>query len=274
MPTENEIAQQISRQAESGSGSKPPKWMWVVGFIVVLIIGAGSVAYFMTDIFNSDSANIENAVVTNQPATNAQSANTSTTNAATDTLFEPDSTNTSNANLSSTNATTENAAANTATDTSPASECPTRVATDPDCDRLGYIQEAWYGTTEGEADTDGDGFDDYTEVMGCYNPLGEGRMTLAEYTAYCIASSTDSLGGVLGLSDATIARACELWKPFAQQIIDAHTAGGDVDELISNFSQSTLYQQQCPSVDALDGVDTTICPVLQIMISGFCHEAV
>lgn len=47
---------------------------------------------------------------------------------------------------------------------------------DIDQDGLANSEEAFYGTDPERADTDGDGFSDYEEVQGGYNPLGEGRL--------------------------------------------------------------------------------------------------
>lgn len=51
------------------------------------------------------------------------------------------------------------------------------VPLDSDEDGLSDEEERKLGTHPNVADTDGDGYDDGTEVKGGYNPLGEGRLT-------------------------------------------------------------------------------------------------
>lgn len=56
-------------------------------------------------------------------------------------------------------------------------ECYDSVgAGDRDFDGLDEEQEAFYGTSDRNADSDGDGFDDGVEVENGYNPAGEGRL--------------------------------------------------------------------------------------------------
>lgn len=47
---------------------------------------------------------------------------------------------------------------------------------DKDKDGLSYEEEMNFGTSDDKKDTDGDGFDDKTEIEKGYNPLGEGKL--------------------------------------------------------------------------------------------------
>ncbi|MCB9798326.1 hypothetical protein H6758_01210 [Candidatus Nomurabacteria bacterium] len=51
---------------------------------------------------------------------------------------------------------------------------------DVDGDGLNEFHEMIFGTSPGSADTDGDGFDDLTEILGGYNPLGTGEKDFSE----------------------------------------------------------------------------------------------
>ncbi len=48
---------------------------------------------------------------------------------------------------------------------------------DRDGDGLSYEEEMNFGSSDDTKDTDGDGFDDKTEIENGYNPLGEGKQT-------------------------------------------------------------------------------------------------
>ncbi|MDP3964316.1 MAG: DsbA family protein [bacterium] len=57
---------------------------------------------------------------------------------------------------------------------------------DTDGDRINDIDEQYYGTDKTKADTDSDGYDDYTEITSGYNPLGPGEIVRDGTWSGCI----------------------------------------------------------------------------------------
>lgn len=57
---------------------------------------------------------------------------------------------------------------------------------DTDGDGIEDFIENQFGTDSNNVDSDGDGYDDRTEILGGYNPLGDGRIDAEEYEIYYV----------------------------------------------------------------------------------------
>lgn len=136
-------------------------WLPIV-IVVVLIV---MIVWFAgTRLFRSSSPD-------QQPSTNMTSG----------TNLPPDQTNSNAPSLSDTNESAPNNS-NTAT---------TGISNDTDNDGLtNDVETKIYLTDPSKKDTDGDGYDDATEITGGYNPNGTGNLTTTQRTALSTTTLT------------------------------------------------------------------------------------
>lgn len=132
---------------------------------------------------------------TNVPALNSSFNATTTVNQTTNTTSNANSVSNVNA---ATNSTT-NVNASTNTNTPPAS-----YTQDSDGDKLNNYLEQWLGTSSTNADSDGDGFPDGSEVTSKYSPLGDGQMTATGLETYCARSTVVTQYGLPSTDVSTL----------------------------------------------------------------------
>lgn len=145
---------------------------------------------------------------------------------------------------------------------------------DPDGDGLLSGVEPLYGANPNIADTDGDGYDDYTEVNSCFNPDGEGRMNMSLYSNYCHNFFINHIEEGIITSDAADAL-CNLWNPYIQQVID-NDGKVSVDSIWMKMELKE-YDDKCTQFNDqysvnYDDEDTTICDVSFFLATEFCNN--
>lgn len=214
-PTASEISPESSsyrprltlpevQSAKGGSGGGRKRLMLIALLIVVLLGGGFVVASLL---FPSTPAQDANSLLANRSNSNGNTNTTANVNTRTNTVFVNTNTNTTNAaangntnanaNINAvTNTDTTNQNVNTAINTNTTNSstntnqvgAPTSYTTDSDGDALNNYLELWIGTSMNNADADGDGFSDGTEVTRSFSPLGGGSMNTGEYRTHCAAS--------------------------------------------------------------------------------------
>lgn len=296
MPTQPPINYQqmpkvpSSPNLPSSIGPKRSGILVIIMIIILFIIGAGVAYYFFVYSPEQDERELVNTEL-NNTINNINSINDNSNTLSTNSLDSASVSNTSlinapviiNTNIvnNSNSNNNINSPINSSTDSTRSEQyCKLNAAVDGDCDGLNFLLEEVYGTVEGKADTDGDGFDDGTEILSCYNPLGEGRLDIDDFKSFCFSSfsgdAREPIEALYGVDDAIVRSMCKLWEPFGQQIIDGHIDGSNIDDIINNFPESNLYNKKCPELVSLVGEgeeeDGFICFLMQISIENFCHE--
>lgn len=144
---------------------------------------------------------------------------------------------------------------------------------DADGDGLLSGVEPFYGTSPDIADTDKDGYDDFTEVSGCYNPTGAGKMTMSLYDRYCHNFFDNHVNeGMITNTEADAL--CELWTPYIQKIIDREE-GVSVESILMEFDPIE-YENNCAQFNEQYDVSNeddefTICDMSLFIALNFCH---
>jgi hypothetical protein len=142
-------------------------------------------------------------------------------------------------------------------------------AKDTDKDGLENTLEEQYGSDPNKADTDGDGVDDYIEVMNCYNPAGDGRMTVAIFQAYCVKTLALTLAYMQATFQDKTEKICTVYEPFAEKSIQAAVTG---NQALMNTINTQELDSACQKVDTIAGNgedNSQICMMLSLM-SYFC----
>lgn len=260
--------------------------------LAVVVIGAGA-AYFFFFTGNTDTN--EEIAVTEQ-ANTAQSATSETAPALVVTnekaiIFNLDgavedtfnanvgTTANQNVNVLATTNTTINLNRNTNTNTAANINLDLTLnlgdSKDTDNDKVPNNIEFWYGIRSNESDTDGDGYDDYTEIAGCYNPRGSGRIDFYHYIGYCvdslIAQGIEHEEG----SQFLLTEYCYVWSMEAEILIEEAVAGNDVNQMWIELNQ-VGFELRCEEMNDIDTGELTIdpdelCLAMQGMLAGFCN---
>ncbi|MFH1171141.1 MAG: hypothetical protein V1778_01205 [bacterium] len=181
---------------------------------------------------NSQTNSITNSGNTNTPLTNGGSTNvTSNSTLANSALNSNAATNATNVSI---NANTNSSLANTP---------PSTYTTDTDGDKLNDYLEEWVGTSKTNADSDGDGFPDGSEVINKFSPLGSGKMTAAGLQTYCSRSTV-----VLqyGLSSTDVSTLCGISGDVLSSIQVMATNSAFYEDL------STKLTNSCSAFGKLD----------------------
>ncbi len=178
-PSEAKVAYVLAQTTpvphpEEGEASTRKRWIIIGSLIAVVCIAGGTLAF----VVYGKKTKTDLSTPTNQPVyvTNVNTSNVNTTG-----VFPNANVNqNSNASVANVNVGNTNVAAtNTST---------TGTSLDSDHDGLSDAQEKLYGTDPLKADTDGDGYTDLTEIRSSYSPTGPGRLTISQFTTYCLGS--------------------------------------------------------------------------------------
>jgi len=229
-------------------------------FIAAIVILGGAAAYYFLIMDNEGGNENENLlVVSNQSNTNAQTnqnANTninSNINTNRNSNTTSNTSNTSNVNLNrnlNTNVNTfsnnlnQNLNSNLNINTDTTFKLNNTVITpaiidneDTDGDGLTNNDEYLYGTDASIIDTDGDGYDDYTEVMACYNPSGDGELTGQFFNNFCIKLLNQEKDTWGSISSTQISQICSFYEPAVslniQQFLEDNYSEKQFDELLN-----------------------------------------
>jgi hypothetical protein len=265
-----------------------------IALAVVLIGGGAAVAALVFPKATETNTNANTNVVANtntknvNRVTNTNKANANTnatrnTNLNTNTALPNANTNTSvnapvnlNTNASNTNASLNtnsalnaNVVANTNTQTNTNVNATTNTNTQPatfaldtDGDKLNDYLESWVGTSKTNADSDGDGFPDGSEVTNKYSPLGSGAMTAAGLQSFC---SRSTIIVQYGLSSTDVSTLCGIASDILTniQVMAANTA----------FFED-LETQRSTSCSSFGKIDASVCNalitfiILDYLVSG------
>ena len=133
--------------------------------------------------------------------------------------------------------------------------------TDADSDQVDDINEYWLGTDNSKEDSDGDGYSDYEEVMGCYNPVGQGKMNEENFEYYC-TTLLEQMDAILvaEIGDPKFdmedrAEICELYSPSAMNFVSfIADMGGDITDL------SELGEEETALLESIKEDSIEICP--------------
>lgn len=248
----------------------------IIGIFV--IIGGAAAYYFLAYRPDQDNSNANVQAVANANTVANSNVNTSVNrNAITNTT----STNRSTNSQLNTNQTTNVNSANTLNTNNvvggivglPSNEELKKI-NDPDGDGLLSNVESFYGADKNVADTDGDGYKDYAEVIGCYNPAGPGKMTIALYTSYCNAFY-DELRKAGLVTVQELQDMCKLWEPTIQKII-ASDASEEAQKKIWDPVPAAAI---CAAYNTTHGIKTTnenfsLCDGSFITAAFFCSQEV
>jgi len=148
-------------------------------------------------------------------------------------------------------------------------------STDTDNDNVPNNIEFWYGTNSKESDTDGDAYDDYTEIVGCYDPNGNGRIELDHFTHYCVASLiSQGIEHEVG-SQFLLTEYCDVWSMEAMILIEEAAISNDVNQAWMDMNQ-VGFDSLCDDMNDIDSGEAPInldelCFAMQMMLAGFCN---
>lgn len=129
-----------------------------------------------------------------------------------------------------------------------------KMFADLDNDSLMNFFESFYGTDVNNKDTDSDGYDDYTEILSCYNPISSGKINSQYYkNTYCpnqVKKVVEIMAILNKITDEQINQKynkyielCDIWSDFSSEVLDAIINGGDLDELYTINNQ--VYNSSC-----------------------------
>lgn len=133
---------------------------------------------------------------------------------------------------------------------------------DADGDKLDDRVEGWFGLSSDEVDSDGDGHEDYDEIVSCYNPIGIGAMTSITYQRFCEAIMLD-----VSSFDIDIEKACEEWQPMALKVIDGTIVQSSTVNLSKDFIDHCARTQKSPEAST---DDETVCDFMFDVITSIC----
>lgn len=136
---------------------------------------------------------------------------------------------------------------------------------DADSDGLLDRMEILYGTNINITDTDGDGKSDRDEVNDCYNPLGDGLITIEQFQNFCISNiAASSFLPVKHYDNRE--ELCKLWQPIAKDFINNVRFN---DYYIIFYTDIYIdYPEMCESIDSLIG--EKICGDIRGYLSLMC----
>lgn len=186
-----------------GQSERKSKTGLIIGIIlIVLVIGAAAAYYFLVYSKDNTGDNLnKTAIVSN--TNSGVITSISNTNVITPANVNTDTTNVytflDNSNFEIINGL-------------PSQDILDEI-NDSDGDGLLTNLEVIYGTNEKIVDTDGDGYDDFAEINGCYNPNGPGRMNLEMYYSYCNNFYKD-LVEYGTLTNESANDLCVLWEDY------------------------------------------------------------
>lgn len=149
------------------------------------------------------------------------------------------------------------------------------ISKDTDNDKVPDNIEIWYGTDRNESDTDGDGYDDYIEIAGCYNPIGNGRIDSYDFIDYCFESLRGMGIEQNGNPPFRLTEYCNEWTMEAETLINEAVDGGDVNQVWTDMYLAG-FDSRCEEMNDIDYGELTIdpdrlCSMAQKMLAGFCN---
>ena len=117
---------------------------------------------------------------------------------------------------------------------------------DADQDLVHHTVELMHGTDDTKADTDGDGYNDYDEILRCYQPNGTDTIQSDDFNHYCkkyfklyeLYAAEEDLPSYSSVSD----KLCDLWTPYSAKIIQSRSDGLLT---LEGFDEGEEYNQVC-----------------------------
>ncbi|MCH7492285.1 hypothetical protein IID19_01695 [Patescibacteria group bacterium] len=257
-----------SNLPQSSSPNRSGIGVVLIAIIIILLTGA-ALYYFLVYSKQDEGKNMVNTQV-NAVVSNLNNAKSTNTNLA----FVVNS----NTNSIGTNfGINVNAVINTNFDN--LGSLPPREVLDEinDADGDGLLTgvESLYGANPNIADTDGDGFDDLTEVNNCFNPNGDGAMNIALYKSYCMNFFTNHVEEGIINNEAAIAL-CDLWTQQVQEEITLKIAGESSDAVWYDMDLSEInnvcIQFESQHQVNMDEDGNTICEASLFIAGLFCDQ--
>ncbi|MDP2684064.1 MAG: hypothetical protein Q8P20_03320 [bacterium] len=144
---------------------------------------------------------------------------------------------------------------------------------DSDMDSVLSTVEQMYGTSVDNPDTDGDGYDDFMEINGCYNPNGSGRLSLQSYHDYCSTIFSEVIEAGITTTDM-VNDLCTIWDDYVEQEIIRKENNSEVS-VWENTNQEE-FVEVCDQFDTKYSIEESddlisLCNSSYIYVASFCN---